>query len=400
MKISLRCVSRELAAAGLSLLFAAVAVLAQQASNAPLADRDNPLLIGKRDLNKGQLEFYSLDKEIAIGRQLAAEVDRTSRIVNDPLIAEYVNRVSQNIVLNSDSKVPFTIKVIDSNEVNAFALPGGFLYVHRGLIEAADNEAELAGVIAHEIGHVAARHGVEQASKAQFMNYASIPLIFVGGLGGYLAQQVAGLAVPLTFLKFSRGAEKEADRLGAQYMWAAGYDPNALITFFEKLQAKEKKKPGTLSKIFSSHPMNEDRIKEVRALVARFPARGEYQLSTSEFKDMKSRVLALSASHPSTYGGNKPTLKRRPSGQGDDPADPGDRGKRPTLERTPNGTRTPSSTSETRSEGSESTERPTLKRGGATQSEADRPASTPAPESTDPPAADERPTLKRKPGNE
>jgi hypothetical protein len=183
-------------------------------------------------------------------------------------------------------------------------------------------------------------------------------------------------------------------------MWAAGYDPNALITFFEKLQAKEKKKPGTLSKIFSSHPMNEDRIKEVRALVARFPARGEYQLSTSEFKDMKSRVLALSASHPSTYGGNKPTLKRRPSGQGDDPADSGDRGKRPTLERTPNGTRTPSGTSETRSEGSESTERPTLKRGGATQSEADRPASTPAPESTDPPAADERPTLKRKPGNE
>ena len=212
----------------------------------PLDEKDNPMLIGKRDLNKGQIQFYSIDREVALGRQLAAETDRASKLVSDPLIAEYVNRVAQNIVLNSDAKVPFTIKVIDSNEVNAFALPGGFLYVNRGVIDAADNEAEMAGVIAHEIAHVAARHGVEQASKGELVNYASIPLIFVGGWGGYIAQQVAGLAIPLGFLKFSRGAEKEADRLGAQYMWASGYDPNALITFFEKLQAKEKKKPGTL----------------------------------------------------------------------------------------------------------------------------------------------------------
>src|SRR5262245_2214727 len=202
------------------------------------------MLIGKRDINKGQIEFYSVEREVAIGRQLAAEVDRSSAIINDPIVTEYINRVAQNLVLHSDSKVPFTIKVLDSDDVNAFALPGGFLYVNRGLLEAADNEAEVAGVIAHEIAHVAARHGVEQASKGELFNYASIPLIFLGGLGGYAIRQAVGLAVPLGFLKFSRGAEKEADRLGAQYMWAAGYDPNALISFFEKLQAKDKRKPG------------------------------------------------------------------------------------------------------------------------------------------------------------
>src|SRR5215813_13508319 len=277
-------------------------------------DKDNPLLIGKRDINKGTIEFYSIEREVAIGRRLAYDVDRSSKIINDPIVSEYINRVAQNIVLHSDSKVPFTIKVVDSQEVNAFALPGGFLYVNRGLLEAADNEAEVAGVIAHEISHVAARHGMEQASKGELFNYLSIPLIFFGGIGGYAIRQGLGLAVPLTFLKFSRGAEKEADRLGAQYMWAAGYDPNALITFFEKLQAKNKKKPGTLSKLFSTHPMTGDRITEVRELVARFPDRGEYQLSSSEFGQVKSRVLAISGSARGSGqdGSGRPTLKRRP----------------------------------------------------------------------------------------
>ncbi|MGH9840419.1 MAG: M48 family metalloprotease, partial [Blastocatellia bacterium] len=200
----------------------------------PLDEKNDPTLVGKRDLNKGQMAFYSIEREIALGRQMAAEVDRQSPLVTDPAVVEFVNRLAQNIVLHSDARIPFTIKVIDSEDVNAFALPGGFLYVNRGLLEAAENEAEVAGVLAHEIAHITARHGIEQASKAEFLNYASIPLIFLGGLGGYLIRQAAGLAVPLTFLKFSRGAEKEADRLGAQYMWASGYDPNALITFFEK----------------------------------------------------------------------------------------------------------------------------------------------------------------------
>src|SRR5262245_9410177 len=245
----------------------AAAPILGQTQQKPLDDKDNPLLIGKRDINKGQLEFYSLDKEIALGRQLAADVDRGAKFVTDPVVVEYVNRVGQNLVLHSDAKVPFTIKVIDSEEVNAFALPGGFLYINRGILEAADNEAEMAGVIAHEIGHVAARHGVEQASKGNLINFASLPLIFLGGIGGFAIQQAAGLAIPLTFLKFSRGAEEEADRLGAQYLWACGYDPQAMITFFEKLQAKEKKKPGTIAKVFSTHPMTGDRIKGVTQLV-------------------------------------------------------------------------------------------------------------------------------------
>ena len=265
----------------------------EKSSSKSLDDKNNPALIGKRDINKGSIQFYSIEREVAIGRQLAAEVDRSSKIINDPLVSEYVNRIAQNVVLHSDSKVPFTIKVIDSQEVNAFALPGGFLYVNRGLIEAADNEAEVAGVVAHEIAHVAARHGMEQASKGELFNYLSIPLIFLGGIGGYAIRQGLGLAVPLSFLKFSRGAEKEADRLGAQYMWASGYDPNALITFFEKLQAKNKKKPGTLSKLFSTHPMTGDRITEVRELIAQFPERGEYQLSSSEFGQVKSRIVTI-----------------------------------------------------------------------------------------------------------
>jgi predicted Zn-dependent protease len=307
----------------------------EKSSSKSLDDKNNPALIGKRDINKGSIQFYSIEREVAIGRQLAAEVDRSSKVINDPLITEYVNRIAQNVVLHSDSKVPFTIKVIDSQEVNAFALPGGFLYVNRGLMEAADNEAEVAGVIAHEIAHVAARHGMEQASKGELFNYLSIPLIFLGGIGGYAIRQGLGLAVPLSFLKFSRGAEKEADRLGAQYMWASGYDPNALITFFEKLQAKNKKKPGTLSKLFSTHPMTGDRITEVRELIAQFPERGEYQISSSEFGQVKSRIVAIGGA---TRGSGRdesgrPTLKRRPQTTTDDDKGDSETPNRPVLKR-------------------------------------------------------------------
>jgi predicted Zn-dependent protease len=384
---------RHTIALSLAFTLAATCTLAQDSGNSknkssqksltkPLDKKDDPTLIGKRDINKGSIQFYSIEKEVAIGRQLAAEVDRSSKIINDPLVTEYINRVAQNIVLHSDSKVPFTIKVVDSQEVNAFALPGGFLYVNRGLLEAADNEAEVAGVIAHEIAHVAARHGMEQASKGELFNYLSIPLIFFGGIGGYAIRQGLGLAVPLTFLKFSRGAEKEADRLGAQYMWAAGYDPNALITFFEKLQAKNKKKPGTLSKLFSTHPMTGDRITEVRELVARFPDRGEYQLSSSEFGQVKSRILATggAARGSGQDGSGRPTLKRRPQ-----------------------------STSGEEKEGqdSETPNRPVLKRRDDSQS-GDQTGATPQQNSTQPsesstkPAGQQseapgKPTLKRRP---
>jgi predicted Zn-dependent protease len=306
-----------------------------------LDDNENPLLIGKRNINKHQIDFYSLNKEVALGRQLAADVERQGKFIDDPVVTEYVNRVGQNLALHSDAKVPFTIKVLDSDDVNAFALPGGFLFVNKGAILAADNEAELAGVMAHEIGHVAARHGVEQASKATIANYAFIPLIFVTGGLGAIAYQAYQIGVPLTFLKFTRGAEAEADRLGAQYLWAAGYDPNQFLTFFEKLEKKEKHKPGTLSKLFGTHPPTPDRIVKVHDLLARFPDREEYVITSSDFNRVKSRLLAISNAKTLDKDGNRqtgpqrPTLKRRKEGDDSTQTTPSDETpkERPTLKR-------------------------------------------------------------------
>jgi predicted Zn-dependent protease len=296
----------------------------QQGGNRPLSENEDPRMIGKRNINKGIAIFTgggSVEKEVALGRQLAAEVDRQAKFVDDPLITEYINRVGQNIVLNSDAKIPFTIKVIDSDEVNAFALPGGFFYVNKGLILAADNEAEVAGVMAHEIAHVAARHAMENQRKGQWIEgLATVGSIFLGGIPGLIYQSTANLGLLAVFLKFSRGAEEEADRLGVQYMYAAGYDPHAMSTMFEKLASKNKKKPGFISKAFATHPQSADRMESSRALVARFPERDEYVLSTSEFQRVKARLLRLSNARASSTGDiaagedgapGRPTLKRR-----------------------------------------------------------------------------------------
>jgi predicted Zn-dependent protease len=303
----------------------------------PLKEKENPLMIGKRDINKGNLDFYSLEKEAQLGRQLAAEIDRQAKLITDPVITEYINRIGQNIALRSDAKIPFTIKVLDSADVNAFALPGGFLYVNSGLVLAADNEAEIIGVMAHEIAHVAARHGVEQASKGRLFQWLSIPLIFVGGPLGAIAQNAVSILVPLTFLKFSRGAEEEADRLGLQYMWAAGYDPTSMLSFFEKLKAKEKKKPGTLEKVFSTHPATGSRIEKARALLVRFPERDEYTLSTSEFNTVKDRLLAIvNQSRLDKGDSTGPSLKRKPTlKRGDSESDDDSVKDKPTLKRKP-----------------------------------------------------------------
>jgi predicted Zn-dependent protease len=216
------------------------------------------------------------------------------KLVNDPVVTEYVNRIGQNLVRNSDAQVPFTIKVIDSDDINAFALPGGFFYVNSGLILAADEEAELAGVMAHEIAHVAARHATRQMTRANWASIGTIPLIFVGGGIGYAAYEAAGLALPMTFLSFQRGFEAEADYLGLQYMYKSGYDPNAFIAFFEKIQAQEKKKPGTLAKAFSTHPQTPDRIQKSQDEIAKIlPARAQYVVTTSEFEDVKARLARL-----------------------------------------------------------------------------------------------------------
>jgi predicted Zn-dependent protease len=298
-----------------SFALAAITAFAMLAPRAVFAEdkEKDPDQIGNRDVGKG-VNFWSLEKEIALGKQLAQEVERQAKLVNDPVISEYVNRVGQNLVRNSDAKVPFTIKVIDSDEVNAFALPGGFFFVYTGLITKADSESELAGVMAHEIAHVAARHGTRQATKGEIANLATIPLIFMGGWGGYGIRQAASVLIPMGFLKFSRGMESEADLLGLEYMYKTGYDPAAFVDFFEKIETLEKRKPGTISKVFSTHPPTDDRIKATQHNIQEYlKAKPEYVVNTSEFDNVKARLMAMENRHKVVNKDlNKPQLRKKP----------------------------------------------------------------------------------------
>jgi beta-barrel assembly-enhancing protease len=296
--------------------------------------------VGNRNVGckTGMGNWYGVEKQMAMGKQYAQQVESSVKLIQDPVVTEYVNRVGQNLVRNSDAQVPFTIKVIDSDDINAFALPGGFFYVNSGLILAADEEAELAGVMAHEIAHVAACHAARENTRGNLMQMASIPLIFVGGAIGYAGYQAAGLALPLTFLHFSRGFEAEADYLGLQYMYKSGYDPQAFISFFEKVQAQEKKKPGSLAKAFSTHPQTPDRIAKSQEEIAQIlPARAQYMVSTSEFDDVKSRLAAIENRHKimdKKEDKNRPSLRRTstPDKNGSDDKT-GNDDDRPTLKR-------------------------------------------------------------------
>lgn len=304
--------------------------------------KKDPEEIGNRDVGKG-VNLYSLEKEIAMGKQYAQEIERQARVIDDPVISEYVNRVGQNLVRNSDVKVPVTIKVLDAEEVNAMALPGGFFFVNAGLIMKAENEAELAGVMSHELAHIAARHGTRQASRGQIVNMASIPLIFMGGWAGYGIRQAASILVPMTFLTFSRGFEREADLLGLQYLYKAGYDPTSFVDFFEKIQSMEKRRPGTMAKVFSSHPMTDDRIKDAQKNIQEIlESKPEYVVTTSEFDEVRARLTALHNRRKlddKDIDANRPKLKRTPGGstkpvEGEkDKKETTDEDERPTLKR-------------------------------------------------------------------
>jgi len=300
---------------------------------------DDVSSIGNRDIGgRGMGNWYSTDWEIRNGKQYSMEIEKSAHMVTDPVINEYVNRVGQNIVKNSDCKVPFTIKIIDSDEINAMALPGGFFYVNSGLIMAADEEAELAGVMAHEIAHVCAHHAARQMTRMNYMQIGSVPLIIFaqGSWTGYGIYEASQLAIPVTFLQFSRNFEGEADWLGLQYTYKAGYDPQAFIQFFEKLDALEKHKPGTLAKVFSDHPQTPDRIDRSEEEIATImPPRPDYIVTTSEFDDVKARLARLENKRKlnDKDKGNKPTL-RRVGGSNNDPNQPASTGDdRPTLSR-------------------------------------------------------------------
>lgn len=301
---------------------------------------DDVNAIGNRNVgcSKGLGNWYSLEKQVAMGKGFSMQVEQSAKLVTDPVVNEYINRLAQNIVRNSDAKVPFTVKVLDDDTVNAFALPGGYFYVQTGLILAADNEAELAGVMAHEIGHVAACHAARQQTRGNLASLATLPLIFVGGGIGYGIYEAAGIGVPLTFMKFQRSFEAQADYLGVQYLYASGYDPQAFPQFFEKIQALEKKKPGFVSKAFETHPPTPARMEHTQHEIATIlPARPQYVVDTSEFQDIKARLAALENRRKVDQGKDKgPSLRRASTSQGNSTI-PDDNKKsaddRPTLKR-------------------------------------------------------------------
>ncbi|UWZ82434.1 M48 family metallopeptidase [Occallatibacter riparius] len=316
-----------------------VVEVGSEKQNVKPGSKEDVNAVGNREIGgRGMGNWYSTDSEIKMGKGYASEIEKSTKFITDPVITEYVNRVGQNIVKNSDCKVPFTIKIIDSDEINAMALPGGFFYVNSGLILNADEEAEMAGVMAHEVAHVCAHHAAREMTRMNYTQIGMVPLMIMlpytwTGYGIYEATQ---LAIPIAFLKFSRDFEAEADYLGVQYMYRAGYDPQAFISFFEKVQALEKRKPGLVAKAFSDHPQTPDRILHSQEEIARIlPAKDEYTVTTSEFDDVKARLARIENKRrlTDTKDKNKPSLRRAstssdPNAQGSDSGDD-----RPTLHR-------------------------------------------------------------------
>jgi predicted Zn-dependent protease len=321
------------------ILLAAVLAIPAFSQNSTKDKKKDVDAIGNRDIGKG-VNFYSIEREIALGKQLAAEVQRQARMFNDPLISEYVNRICQSLARNSDAKIPITCQVIDADDLNAFALPGGFIFVHTGLLQMAETEAEFAGALSHEIAHVAARHMTKQATRSQLAQLLTLPAsILIGGWTGYAVRQGMGVGIPMTFLKMDRSFESEADFYGLQYMYKAGYDPTASVDLFERMLSLQKRKPGIINSVFSTHPPNGERMRKTQEEInAILPGKPEYVVNTSEYAEIRSRLFRL-VNHRKNeeIDPNKPRLRTAPAG-GTIPADEGAQDKdkqddRPTLKR-------------------------------------------------------------------
>jgi predicted Zn-dependent protease len=282
-----------------------------QTQNQNLSPKNDVNEIGNRKV--AHKSMISTEKEIAMGKQYATQIDHSAKIISDPVVNEYVNRVAQNVARNSDLTIPLTVKVLDSPEINAFALPGGFLYVNSGLIMAADEEDQIAGVMAHEIAHVAARHWASQMTKMTLLQYAMIPMIFVPmSYPVYLGvSQALNFGVPVAFMKFNRNAEAEADYLGLQYMYKAGYDPSSYPAFFGKIMDEERRSPGSMSSVFADHPPTPDRIIKCEEEIQKIlPEKNEYLVSTSEFNDVKGRLQTVLTNRKKGAKAG-PTLEKR-----------------------------------------------------------------------------------------
>jgi predicted Zn-dependent protease len=273
----------------------AVVLLFSLATGLHAADnKKNPDKIGQRNVASG-LNRYSVEQELALGRQLAAEVEKQAKIITDPIVAEYINRLGQNLTRNSDSVFPMTFRLLESGEINAFTLPGGYVFISTALLKLSDNEAELASVIAHELAHAAARHATRQATRADLINAGKIPLLLTGGLAGIAARQALGPVSAMAFYHFSREYETEADLLGLQYLWKAGYDPTASVDMFERVESTEKTKPGSVSQLFRTHPRTAARIEQTQKNIeALLPLRAEHILNTSEYESIRERLLTAS----------------------------------------------------------------------------------------------------------
>jgi len=303
--------------ATLAIFLFALPLIAADATPAKNQDKKSdkkkdPTKIGDRNVAGRFNNFYSIDKEIALGKQLSIEVHKQAHVVDDPIVAEYINRLGQTLARNSDVAFPVSFTLIEAEDINAFTLPGGFVFLNTGMFRLSDNEAELASVLAHELGHAAARHATRQATTSDLIAASTIPLAIFGGWMGLLVRPAASIVEPMALFHFSREFETEADMLGVQYLWKSGYDPDASVDMFERVESTERTHPGSVSKLFRTHPLTADRIEKTQNNINQLlPSRKEYVLNTSEYEEVRARLGEILQDHKTDLKEqNHPTLRR------------------------------------------------------------------------------------------